>query len=201
MQVARTVAQDTDVDVSAVSDEVYTSRRQSQSNQMSQLARQEGFLFMARSAFLAEDAPEHRQGEAAVTPPGGLNNQGKHDIVKSIAEDLARLGRENGVEEDATVTDALAAFVTEGVIDSKPDDAKGDQLDEEQSKEDLAKFIEVPVGAREEVIDAAVVADTLKDAELPDLRESAGTKADEPGFDDTEEVEECFLAKTRTEGG
>src|SRR5665213_1759653 len=166
---------------------------------MRQFASQLGLLAVAGGALLAEGAPEYRQGEAAAAPPGELDDQSQHDVIDGEAEHLARLAGQDGVEEDAAQGDTLAAFVAEGVIDGEPDDALGDELGDEQGEQELTEFVPVPVGAGEQVVDDAIVADTLEEAERPDLGEGARPQADEPCLDDGRKVDEGLLAEAGAE--
>ena len=89
--------------------------------------------------------------------------------------------------------------MAEGVIDGEPDEAGRDELEDEQQQEDLAEFVPVPVGAREEVIDGGVVAEAVQDGGLPDLGEGARTQANDPGLGDVAEVVEGLLAEAGSE--
>jgi hypothetical protein len=60
-------------------------------------------------ALLAEDTPEYGQGKVAILAEGQTDDHGNDDIVEAEAEDLARLGGKDRIEEDVAEGDVLAA--------------------------------------------------------------------------------------------
>src|SRR5262249_44100108 len=95
--------------------------------------------------------------------------------------------------------DPLAALVAEGVVGGDVDEARGDELEDEQGEQDPPQVVPVPAGAGEEVVGGAIAAEAVQQGELPDLGEGARPQAGEPGLDDGGEGGERLGAEAAAE--
>jgi hypothetical protein len=86
------------------------------------------------------------------------------------------LGREHGVEEDATEGDRGATLVAERVVDDDPDHAAGDEMTQDQSGQDDAQVVPLPGGRVEDGISRMVMPLSGPTGGLPDLAD--GTRAE-----------------------
>ncbi len=181
--VVRQVCQHGGVDVGFVGDQAEGSARDRQGEVTDQLGSQFGAFVVPRFALLAEDAPEHRQGEVAVRTEGQLHDQGHDHIVEAEAENLARPGGQDRIEEDTAEGDLLATFVTESVIDDNRDQTERDEVGEDEQAQERAEFVPIPLGTGEEGVDGVEVHLRPQASELPDLGEGAATQTEDPGDD------------------
>jgi hypothetical protein len=131
----------------------------------------------------------------AVGPEAQADGHARHDVVEPVAEDLAALRGQHGVQEDAAEGDLAAALVAEGVVDDDPDGAEGDEVAQDEKAEDGAELVPVPPGVSEEVIDGGPVAARAERAGLPALGQGARAGADQPGDRDLLEVVEGLGAE------
>ncbi len=122
-------------------------------------------------------APAGRNTDRA---QGDGDRDPQDDPVDAEAERLVPVGREDGVEEDATEGDLGATLVAERVVDHDPDDPAGDQVGENQGRQDEAQVIPLPGGGVEDGVSGVVVPLGGPPGDLPDLADGAWTEADDP---------------------